>query len=177
MADSSFDDAGFERLLRATHDTIRAHIAGMGVPSDHVDDVAQEVYLDYARHPERRPVDVEPLRWLRGMARNCSHEYFRRHSRQAAHLSAIAGLLAPPAADEAPDAETQETLLQALQRCLGRLPAAQRALIESHYRDGRPVAELAAEQGRTPGALHMALARLREALRHCMLGQLGAGSP
>ncbi len=174
MEPGAFAEADFEHLLRTTHDLIRAHIAGMGVPADHVDDVAQEVYLDFALHPERRPSEVAPLRWLRGMARNCSHEYFRSQSRQGRQLSAIADLLVTPASDDAHEAETQEIHLQALERCLDKLPADHRSLIEGHYRDGRPVAELAAEQGRTAGAMHMLLARLREALRHCMLGQLDA---
>jgi RNA polymerase sigma-70 factor (ECF subfamily) len=174
MATPAFDDARFERILRETQGLIRAHIAGMGVPVDEVDDVAQEVYLDFARHPERIPPDVEVLRWLRGMARNCSYEYFRRRARQAKHLTAIAELLADPE-PQPPAVETGEhdAEVEALRRCLDRLNQPHRALIEGYYRDGRPAAQLAEEHGRSVGAVHMVLSRLRDTLRRCLLGQLG----
>ena len=55
----------FERIVQETHHQLRAQIAGMGVPADAVDDVAQEVYLDLARQSERVPEGLEIGRWLR----------------------------------------------------------------------------------------------------------------
>ncbi len=163
----------FERILRETQGLIRAHIAGMGVRSDEVDDVAQEVYLDYAKNPERRPPDVEVLRWLRGMARNCCHEYFRRRARQAKHLVAISETLCAEAPPPASDDELGEAKLTALRNCMERLGQPHRELLNRYYQDGQSAEELANAQGRSVGAVHMVLSRLRETLRRCLLGQLG----
>ena len=174
MAAPTPDDERFERILRETQGQVRAHIAGMGVPVEDVDDVAQEVYLDFARHPDRVPAEVEVLRWLRGMARNCSFEYFRRRARQAKHLAAIADLLSEPEPEPHVEQEIiHDAQVEALQRCLERLNQPHRALIEGFYRDGRAATELAEEHGRSVGAVHMVLSRLRDSLRRCLLGQLG----
>jgi RNA polymerase sigma-70 factor (ECF subfamily) len=168
---SSGDD--FERILRDTQGLIRAHIAGMGVRSDEVDDVAQEVYLDFAQHPERRPPEVEVLRWLRGMARNCCHEYFRRRARQAKHLVAISDTLSAEDPAQGGDDELAEAKLSALRQCMERLNQPHRDLLNRYYQDGQSAEALATAQGRSVGAVHMVLSRLRETLRRCLLGQLG----
>ncbi len=171
---SSGDD--FERILRDTQGLIRAHIAGMGVRSDEVDDVAQEVYLDFAQHPERRPPEVEVLRWLRGMARNCCHEYFRRRARAAKHLVAISDTLSADdlAQGAEGDNELAEAKIAALRQCMERLNQPHRDLLNRYYQDGQSAEDLATAQGRSVGAVHMVLSRLRETLRRCLLGQLGA---
>jgi len=174
MGTPSSHEDDFDRVLRETQGLIRAHIAGMGVRSDEIDDVAQEVYLDYAQHPERRPADVEVLRWLRGMARNCCHEYFRRRAKQAKHLVAICDTISSASEDELPgENDLQEAKLAALHECLERLNLPHRELLTRYYHDGRTAEELAASQGRSVGAVHMVLSRLRETLRRCLLGQLG----
>jgi RNA polymerase sigma-70 factor (ECF subfamily) len=174
MGTSTSSEDDFERILRDTQGLIRAHIAGMGVRSDEVDDVAQEVYLDFAQNPERRPPDVEVLRWLRGMARNCCHEYFRRRARQAKHLVAISDTLSAEDQSQGSDNELEEAKLAALRQCMERLNQPHRDLLNRYYQDGLSAEDLANAQGRSVGAVHMVLSRLRETLRRCLLGQLGA---
>jgi RNA polymerase sigma factor (sigma-70 family) len=158
-------DYWFEQVVRETHHGLRSAIASMGVPVEDVDDVAQEVYLDLATAPERLPPGVELKRWLHGMARNCAYEYFRRRSRQHRRLVAMAGLL-----EQAADPVVTEPVpaVDALMRCLQRLQPNQRRLLEQHYRDGRPIAELANEEGRMATAMHMVFSRLRDVLRRCI---------
>jgi RNA polymerase sigma-70 factor len=171
------DDTAFDRILRETHGLIRAHIAGMGVPICDVDDVAQEVYLDFATQMDRVPADVEVLRWLRGMARNCCHEYFRRRSRQSRHLGAIADhLVAQRAADSVEEEEDHQQRLDRLQACLERLGDHQRDLLVAYYRDGTPVPALAQARGKSVGAVHMMLSRLRDSLRRCLALRLPGGN-
>src|SRR5579859_6100417 len=88
------DSVRFEAILRETQSVIRAYIAGMGVPLDSIDDLAQEVYLEFYKGAERRPEDVEPIRWLKGIAKNLCLNYFRKSKRKAEqHLEAVAVLL------------------------------------------------------------------------------------
>src|SRR6185436_14703019 len=67
--------------LEDTQAHVRAYIAGMGVPSSDTDDVAQDVYLELYKNLDGIPADVEPIRWLKGVARNICLNHFRRHSR------------------------------------------------------------------------------------------------
>ncbi|MBA2480156.1 MAG: sigma-70 family RNA polymerase sigma factor [Planctomycetes bacterium] len=164
----------FERILAETQGQVRAYIAGMGVPVAEVDDVAQEVYLDFWRQPERMPAGVAPLQWLRGVARNCCYEHFRRRAPRSAHLVRIAELL--DVAAEPPSAVDQDQRLAALRHCLSRLDSAQRDLLDAYYRDGRGIAELAADSRRSADAVHMVLVRLRGALRRCIGDRPGTPS-
>ncbi|MBA3708607.1 MAG: hypothetical protein H0W83_07310 [Planctomycetes bacterium] len=160
------DTRDFETLMIETQAAVRAHIAGMGVPTSDVDDVAQEVYLDAWAQRGREPADVEPLRWLRGMARNCALEYFRRRCRQARQHRRIADLLI---ATETPPAPISSGQLGALQACLSKLERGHRELIERRYCNAVSAAELAMDSGKTSGAMHMLLSRLRDWLRRCVL--------
>ncbi len=160
------DEAWFERVVNETHHGLRSAIAAMGVPVADVDDVAQEVYVDLSRQPERVPPGIDIRRWLHGMARNCSYEYFRRRSRQHAHFVAMAEHLAQVPQEQVVPEPVLE--VDALKRCLERLRPEQRMLLDAHYKDGRPIAELADEHQRMATAMHMVFARLREVLRRCI---------
>jgi RNA polymerase sigma factor (sigma-70 family) len=140
----------------------------MGVPTHAVDDVAQEVYLAFYGQDALSPEGVDPLRWLCGMARNQAMEYFRRSARESARLCRISELLAEGALSfDAPEME-DDARLPALLQCLQRLDGRHRLVLERHYRNGDTVEEIARQGGKTAGAVHMVLARLREALKRCV---------
>lgn len=62
----------------------------------------------------------------------------------------------------------------ALARCLERLPEHQRQWVRGHYEGGRSLVELAESTGRKPGALAVALHRIRRTLAECIRGTLVA---
>ncbi|HLY10231.1 MAG TPA: sigma-70 family RNA polymerase sigma factor [Planctomycetota bacterium] len=168
------DSADFEAILRDTQSVIRAYIAGMGVPLDSIDDLAQEVYLEFYKGTERRPAEVEPIRWLKGIARNLSLNYFRRSKRKAEqHLEAVAVLLerlACPLEDVA-EAET-------LDRCLEQLPPRSRELIALRYEADLESAAIGRRLQISPEAVRITLLRIRTVLRDCLgrrLAQEGGG--
>jgi RNA polymerase sigma-70 factor (ECF subfamily) len=165
--------AEFEAILRDTQSVIRAYIAGIGVPPDTVDDLAQEVYLEFYKGRDRRPADVEPLRWLKGIAKNLCLNYFRRSKRKAEqHLEAVAELLSNL---PAPLEELQGQ--EALDGCLEKLPGRSRELIALRYEQGMESAAIGRKVGLTPEAVRITLLRVRAALRECLgrrLAQEGA---
>ena len=59
-------------------------------------------------------------------------------------------------------------------RCLGELPAPQRALILARYRSGKSGEDLAKESGRTENQLYVQLFRIRESLRRCVEGSVAS---
>ena len=82
MSRSSPQELDFETILRETQAHIRAYIAGLGVPRQDVDDIAQDVYVELYRSMDRIPPDLSAKQWLKGIARNLCMNYFRRNSRQ-----------------------------------------------------------------------------------------------
>lgn len=72
----------------------------------------------------------------------------------------------------APEAEDRHA---ALRKCLERLPANHRELIQMRYGEGRDVASLAAELGRKSNTLAQTLHRIRAALLDCIQRTLEVG--
>jgi RNA polymerase sigma-70 factor (ECF subfamily) len=161
----------FEAVLRETQSALRAYIAGMGVPLDVVDDLAQDVYLEYYRGRGRRPADVEPIRWLKGIAKNLCMNYFRRSKRSAAQQhEAMAALL-----------ERMSSTLESvhepapLDGCLDRLPDRSREMIDARYRDGKSSDAIGRSLGMTPEAVRIGLLRIRASLRDCLERRVAPG--
>lgn len=69
-------------------------------------------------------------------------------------------------------AETTEERLAALRTCVKRLPVHQRQLVERRYHPGASVQGIAAQDGKTEGAISQALFRIRAALQKCVESQL-----
>jgi RNA polymerase sigma-70 factor (ECF subfamily) len=158
------NQAEFETVLRETQSVIRAYIAGMGVPLDTTDDLAQEVYLEYYKAGGRRPGDVEPIRWLKGIARNLCLNYFRKNKRKAEqHLEAVAVLLERLSC---PIDDVREP--EVLDGCLEKLPSRSRELIALRYEAGMESAAIGKRLGLSPEAVRITLLRIRNVLRDCL---------
>ncbi|HVR87789.1 MAG TPA: sigma-70 family RNA polymerase sigma factor [Planctomycetota bacterium] len=158
------DSVPFEAILRETQSVIRAYIAGMGVPMDSIDDLAQEVYLEFYKGQERRPADVLPIRWLKGIAKNLCLNYFRKSKRKAEHrLEPVAVLLERLAC---PLEELRET--DTLDRCLEKLPPRSRELVALRYEENLESAAIGRRLKLSPEAVRIALLRIRAVLRDCL---------
>ena len=158
------NEAEFERILRETQSIIRAYIAGMGVPLDTIDDLAQEVYLEFYKGVDRRPADVEPVRWLKGIAKNLCLNYFRKSKRKTEqHLEAVAVLLERFACplEDVHDADS-------LDLCLEQLPPRSREMIALRYKENLESAAIGRRLNLSPEAVRITLLRIRTVLRDCL---------
>ena len=160
----------FERVLTASHGEVRAYLAALGVPRGCVDDLAQEVFLAWYRAPGQRPAEVEPVRWLKGIARRMALNFFRTSQRaEERHVAVVAELLAtepmelPMRADDA---------AAALEHCLGEVPEKHRGVLRLRYEENLASPDIAARLGTTAAAVRILLMRLREALRDCIARRL-----
>lgn len=135
------------------------------VPGDLVDDVFQETFLVVMR----RVGDFEPGRdfpaWVRGIARNIARQVRERHGRTAAPLPDDVVDLIDQAHVQA-DAEREDRTH--LRTCLDRLGGTQREMLRQRYQVGHSLDRLAELVGRSPGAVQVALSRLRAALQECI---------
>lgn len=157
----------FSRVLKATHGEVRAYLASVGVPLDCVDDLAQEVFLAWHRAPQQRPVEVEAVRWLKGIARRMAMNFFRSSKRmENRRLSVVAELLATESLDLA--MPTDETAELALEQCLGELAEKNRAVLKLRYEEDLPSNVIGARLDMTAEAVRILLMRLRSALRECI---------
>lgn len=156
----------FDRVLRETEARVRLYLAGLGVPAEDVDDLAQEAYLAWYRSGCVVPADATPLRWLLGIARNLAMSRFRTQGRRGYRLLDIAATIERECA--AAPTQPEPVLLDALAACLEQLPERQRGAVERLYRDQEPVEAVAAGLGVSPAGVRMMMMRLRQALRACI---------
>jgi RNA polymerase sigma-70 factor (ECF subfamily) len=162
------DARSFEAMVLATEGALRAYLAGMGVGRHAVDDIAQEAYV--AVWQQGVPDGVEPLRWLKGIARRKAVDQLRAASPRRRAVVEIAELAAEGAAEEAP-------ALTALRGCLARLEPAQHELLRRHYAEDETSDAIARAGGVDGSTIRKQLIRLRESLERCIVRALSAGGP
>jgi RNA polymerase sigma-70 factor (ECF subfamily) len=160
-------EARFVRIVADTERHIRGYIAGLGVHPDEVDDVAQDVYMSFHRAMERRPPEVEPIRWLKGIARNHCMDHFRRSKREAAREREFLATALSGAAESSRLAPG-EAMFKALRDCLQELKGRSKRLIVGKYMESRSCDALAEAEGMKSGAVRVALLRTRRLLRECI---------
>ena len=104
--------------------------------------------------------------WAFGVAKNVALRHLRRQSRDR-HVfdDELVNQLADDAVALVP---VHDGHREALERCLDKLPAAQRELVLTAYTKGTRMDELATRRGQTPMALYKLLHRIRQALLECM---------
>jgi RNA polymerase sigma-70 factor (ECF subfamily) len=147
--------------------------------------VVQQTLLEANRARDRRPRhdDADMPRWLRRILANNLRDEVRKFHAQARDIdrekslddssSRVEAWLAAEHSSPSQRAVRNEELLQ-LAHALARLPDDQRRAVELHHLKGRPLLEIAAEMGRTKGAVAALLFRGLNKLRE-LLGSEGNG--
>ncbi len=158
----------FDKILRNTQARVRAYIAGLGVPSHEVDDVAQDVYLEFYKNIDKTPPDVAPERWLKGIARNLCMNHFRKKSRRTRlHQQALVELLSQ--AESSLETNLAPSSAQvALEACYNRLPGRSRKLLSLRYMEDLSSASIAEAMESTSEAIRVSLHRIRNGLKNCI---------
>ena len=105
-------------------------------------------------------------RWAFGVAR-FEALGFRRDKARDRHVFSEE-LMALLEAEAEASISTVEKESDALQTCLGKLPGAQRELVEIAYAKGARIDRLAQEKGKTPMAVYKSLHRIRMMLADCI---------
>lgn len=158
----------FEAVLEETQSHIRAYIAGMGVASHEVDDVAQDTYIEFFKNLHKIPAEVAPSRWLKGIARNLCLNHFRKRARRGRlHREALAELLSRLESSFA-EKGIDGSLDDALERCTDQLTDRSRKLLVLKYRDELSSDSMAKAMKSTAQAVRVSLHRIRASLRDCI---------
>lgn len=104
--------------------------------------------------------------WACRFALNKARQWIERRQRWQALLEGgLADELAQRREELRPELESR---LKHLERCLGKLPKTQRALVEAYYYHRAKIEQISNESGRTVAATYKALQRVRESLLACV---------
>jgi RNA polymerase sigma-70 factor (ECF subfamily) len=163
----------FRLIVRAYSLALRCYIASQVHHPNDVDDIAQEVFLAAFRQLEsfRRGDDFGA--WLRGIARNKLHDYFRSSVRRNKALERFreeVARIVQEDLDKAAAADNSESI-EALLRCIARLPEKLRRVVRGGL-DGDKPADLAEEFVTSVGAIYNLHYRANQLLRDCVQKEL-----
>ena len=163
----------FMQVVRAYGLPIRSYLASQIYHLDDVDDISQEVFITaYKRlHTFRRNEDVGA--WLRGIARNKLLNYYRSSSRRHNATDRFRTQVVEIVGDELEDASKGDKAeqIEALMRCIGKLPERMRRVVHSSLEGGKP-GELAEEMETSVGAIYNLQYRANQTLRECMTREM-----
>lgn len=166
----------FRWIIRQYELPLRSYLCSQVYDLDVVDDLAQEVFIAAYRSlgSFRRGEDFG--RWLRGIARLKVQMYFRSTARRQNAMERfrmeVARLLEAELEHEA--AEHRAAAIEALLRCIGRLPDRLRRVVRAGL-DGTKPARLAQDLSTTVGAVYNLHYRANRLLRECVRKELAHG--
>jgi RNA polymerase sigma-70 factor (ECF subfamily) len=147
-------------MLFARHerDLYRYVLTLLPSPAD-AEDVVQEAATALWQNFESFDPDRPFLPWA---CRFAYHQVLNFRRRQKTHRRLFSGAVVEAHADGA------DARCEALDRCLGKLPPADRDLVRLRYASDEEVGALAGRTGQTPNALYKSLQRIRKGLLDCV---------
>jgi RNA polymerase sigma-70 factor (ECF subfamily) len=132
------DPRAVEDCYQALGPRVLSYLRGL-VPYDEAEDVLQRVFVEVWRSRERFDPDRSLEAWVFTIARRRAIDHLRRPRHRTVPIDLVRDLA------DADGRETADSLAWAgeVRRCLGRLPAEQRQVLELAYFGGRTQAEIA----------------------------------
>jgi RNA polymerase sigma-70 factor (ECF subfamily) len=162
--------AQFSELVREYQAGLRAFIRALGVETDWVDDMAQEVFVVAYRRRGRFENDKDFGKWLRGIARNLVANERRKGARRARILNGpLTDFLVETAKSAGTTIESDaQRLVQAMNECIAQLPERSRALLQKRYESNENATALASLFNTSPEAIRQSLMRIRVWIKQCV---------
>lgn len=159
----------FYRIVRTYALPLRAYLAARVYHRDDADDLAQEVFLAALRSLPRFRAGDDFWAWLRGIARNKLLNHFRSAARRHDALNRFREevLRAVEAELEEEAAGDRSERIEALLRCIARLPDRMREVVRAGLEGEKP-ARLAEALQTSVGAIYTLHYRASRLLRECV---------
>ncbi|MAS95769.1 MAG: RNA polymerase subunit sigma-70 [Verrucomicrobiales bacterium] len=160
------DTEEFIELLTGVQNAVFAYIVSLCHDHSKAQDILQETNLTLWRKAE----DFEPGTNFSAWACRTAYFHVLNHRRKASREQLVfdEDVFDYLAERQEERSEGSEARLAALRKCVSKLPEKQKELVELRYRPGASVQKIAADQGKTEGAISQALLRIRQALQQCV---------
>jgi len=159
------DPDAYGPVVAAHQARLRAFIAGYVPRASWVDDLAQQAFVSAYRSLKSFKVGTEFYAWLRQIAYNhLRAELERTNRRRRLETDYLEVELKRRLERNTAD----DDRLDALRDCVSLLPETSLQIVQRHYRDGAPLAEIAGSLGRPAGRLKVALFKIRVRLKECI---------
>ena len=175
MASKKDDPAALQvyvSLMTKHQANLRAFIVSLMPGSQDVEDVLQDTNAVLWQKRAHFEHGTNFIAWAFKIAR---YEVMgQRHRSKRDKLLVFTDQLVDILAEMEPFEESGEEVLSALDGCLAKLSDQERDLVAARYTQGKSLKKHAAQVGRSPGGLRVALLRLRAGLKDCIKTTLAA---
>jgi len=152
-------------FLRSEREVFR-YVASMVPNVADAEDIVQQTALALWEKFDSYDPSLPFTPWACRFALNKARQWIERHQRWQALLgNGLAEELAQRREELRSDLEGS---LRHLERCLAKLPAEQRIIVEGYYYRREAIETLAAASGRTVAATYKTLQRIRQSLQFCV---------
>ncbi len=138
---------------------------------DLVDDIVQQVFLEFIRKEARWDLDADLRPLLAAMTRKVALRQWRQMTHQQSEMRLRLSEHIRSLADTFMDAEGAEQRAEKvgqLRQCMENLPERSRQMIEAYYFSGHSPEVIGAQNDMKPDTVRRNLSRIRVALRDCL---------
>lgn len=162
-------DDVFSFILNESQSLIRAYIAGIGVPFDQADDIAQDVFIHYYKEFDKKPDEVDHIPWLKGIAKNYSFRYFEKIKKEKLDKEKLLKVLQLVQECETEmDSSGSELIIARMKICLKSLSENNLNILKSRYEEGFSYEQLGKAFNGTSQSMGMILMRIKKSLQKCI---------
>jgi RNA polymerase sigma-70 factor (ECF subfamily) len=166
----------FQDLVDRQYDGLCTYAACLTGGASESEDLVHEAFLAaFDLLADQGGFTGDPAKWLRGTMRNLVHAWWRKRRRLPQPAADALVDLADKASQVLPGSPKPD-YEAALAHCLENLAPADRDLVSRRYAEAFEPDRLAATLGIQVPTLRVRLFRLRQSLRGCVEGRLGAGT-
>jgi len=158
------------QLFLEAEEALRGFLRSLVPTRQDAQELMQEVAAVLWRKFEQLESPQDFRRWAFGVARMQALAFRRDRARDRHTFDEE--LLIMLAAEMEKAQDLLHAQRQALDSCLEKLPATQRALVTAVYHTGTKIEQVAQLMGKTPMALYKLLHRIRVALLNCVTAKL-----
>jgi RNA polymerase sigma-70 factor (ECF subfamily) len=171
----SSNETQVAQLILVHHGFVRALAFKFAPWPGLVDDISQQVFLEFLAKQERWNLeqDLRPL--LATMTRHVAARYWRERMRAMPEVVRDLADYVRQLAEERQAPPDWEEKVAALRSCLEKLPEKGRTLLALYYTVGISSVDIAGQMAMRPNAVCQALCRLRGKLRLCIQRALSRG--
>lgn len=163
------NDPEFERLIAAHRVQLYGFVLAMVGNSHDAEDLLQQVCVMLWEKRDQFELGTNFLAWARRIARYRVLNHWRKESKRPEELQLLDEDLAQAVYKRSEEREREFARHRlALQACLEKLPERQRKVVNSHYFEGRSIAQIAQSTGYKSNAISQLLFRARAGLIACV---------
>jgi len=169
------DQDAFGEVVFAIRKELRIFLSAHACSIDMIEEVLQHTLVVCYENIEKYELRGTFLSWVKGISRNLMLKELKARSRyMSPDEDELDRIVLQSVMNSAKAQDREEAYVEHLRNCLAKLPEESRELIQQRYFNRSSIRELARLNSRTETWVAVALFRIRDILRDCMMREVAS---